>query len=272
MRPKNHPAAWREENERGARDIGQVARLSRQRGLGISQPSMAAHPRTGHHPEYPLERICTHVYEPFQLQSARHAGQLLSGQDDVQSEPSHRGLIVRAETEPILSKAVEVLLDFYAPQIQVGPPTIRCHEEQRWRSPWMGIEMRCAPRFLESVKADLAMRRARVVSSELHSTGTVIQATAPLAHVIGLCAGARKADFGYCQRSHVVESLCSHRGSATSWRCGLRHEMGAEVADVSVWASRAEGDSLSKFTSKEHGRSRRIFRIVLITAARYNTR
>jgi len=99
MRPKNYPAGWRDENDGGARDVGQVARLSRQRGVGISQPPPVAHSRTGHHPEYPLERICTHGYEPFQLKFARHAEQLLSGLEDVQSEPSHRGLIIRAETE-----------------------------------------------------------------------------------------------------------------------------------------------------------------------------
>lgn len=182
MRPKNYPVAWGDEDEGGARDKGQVARLRRQRAAGVSHPFPA---RTGHHPEYPLERICTHLYEPFQLKFARRAEQLLSGQEDVQSEPSHRGLIIRAGTEPILVNAVEVLLDFYGPQIQVGPPTIRYHEGPVLEEPWMRMEVRCAPRFLESVKTDLAMRRARVVSSELHSTDAVIQASAPLAHVIG---------------------------------------------------------------------------------------
>lgn len=59
-----------------------------------------ANTRTGHHPEYPLERLCTHLHEPFQLKFARHAGQLLSGQHDVRSEPSHRGFAMHRSAMP----------------------------------------------------------------------------------------------------------------------------------------------------------------------------
>src|SRR5689334_9771439 len=79
------------------------------------------------HPEYPLERLCTHLYEPFQLTFARHAQQLFPEWDDVELMASHQGLTIRGETEDAIDATLAVLRDFYGPQIHVGPPTIRYH-------------------------------------------------------------------------------------------------------------------------------------------------
>ena len=49
-----------------------------------------AHPQDAMHPEYPLERLCSHLYEPFQLNFARHAEQILQQQPDVEVEATHR--------------------------------------------------------------------------------------------------------------------------------------------------------------------------------------
>jgi hypothetical protein len=142
------------------------------------------HEQRTNHPEYPLERLCTHLYEPFQLTFARHAQQLFEERDDVELVASHQGLAIRGETEAEIEAALTVLKDFYGHQLRVGPTTIRYHEGATLEEPWMGLRVRCSTDQLEAVKADLVVRGATIVSSEIHSSIAVIQACAPLAYLI----------------------------------------------------------------------------------------
>ena len=145
-----------------------------------------------HHPEYPLERICRHLYQPFQLKFARQAEQLLTEQADLGVVCSHEGLTLRGETEEILSGAVETLRAFYGSQLHVGPATIRYHHATTLEEPWMGLRIRCAPRHFDAIQADLRRRRASIIGSQRHSRIGVIHANAPLSQLIGYASDLAK--------------------------------------------------------------------------------
>jgi hypothetical protein len=137
------------------------------------------------HPQYPLERLCTHRSESSQMRFALRAQQLLLERNDVDLVASHRGLTIRAETEEVISASLEVLNDFYRSKMTVGPPTIRYHNGLTLEQPWMGLRIRCAAEHLETIQADLISRDARSVACERGSAIAVIQVCAPLAHLIG---------------------------------------------------------------------------------------
>jgi hypothetical protein len=161
------------------------------------------HQESTNHPEYPIERLCTHRYEPFQLTFARHAQQLFAERDDVELVASHQGLTIRAETEDAIDATLEVLNDFYGAQICIGPPTIRYHDGVTLEQPWMGLRIRCAAAHLEAVKIDLIVRDATLTSCEVHLGKCTIQACAPLAYLIGY-------------RS-VLEQITSGSGQHVMW-------------------------------------------------------
>ena len=145
-----------------------------------------------HHPEYPLERACTHLHEPFQLTFAQRAQGLFHELEDVELVASGRGLTIRAETEEAIESALEVLNDFFGPQISVTPPTIRYHKGSMLEQPWMGLRVSCGSDRLDAVKADLFVRGATIVSIEIHSGVSTIQACAPLADLIGYASDLEK--------------------------------------------------------------------------------
>jgi hypothetical protein len=149
-----------------------------------------------HHPEYPLERLCVHAYEPFQLTFARHARQLVHECEEVELVVSHQGLTIRGETEEDIEGALESLKEFYGPQIRVSPPAVRYHHGVTLEQPWMGLRVRCASEQLEAVKIDLIVRDATLVSSEIQSHVGVIQACAPLCYLIGYRAALARLTGG----------------------------------------------------------------------------
>ena len=184
-------------------------------GLRPAAPSAAVavpQAQRTNHPEYPLERLCTHVYEPFQLTFARHAQQLPGKHDDVELVASHQGLTIRAETEEAIEATLEVLKDFYGPQIQIGPPTIRYHQGTTLEQPWMGLRVKCAPEHFEAVKIDLILRDATIIAAEKDASGAVIQACAPLAYLLGYRSALRKLTSGSAENvmwlSHYAPVEC----------------------------------------------------------------
>lgn len=194
MRPKNDPVAFP--------DKGQAQlRVGLRRALPATSERIHPDARASH-PEYPLERTCTHLYEPFQLTFARHAQQLLRGREDLELAASHQGLTLRAETEEVIEVALEVLRDFYGPQIRASSPTIRYHHGVVLEQPWMGLRVRCAPDRLETVRIDLIVRDATIVTSEIQSYVGVLQACAPLACLIGYGSALAKLTAGSGQ--HVM--------------------------------------------------------------------
>jgi len=153
-------------------------------------------------PEYPLERLCTHLYEPFQLTFARHAQQLLHDQEDVELLASHQGLTIRAETEDVIEATLEVLKDFYGPQVHIGPPTIRYYKGATLEQPWMGLRVSCASEHFEAIKIALIVRDATIVASQIQPAVCVIQACAPLAQLIGYKSELEKLTSGSAE--HVM--------------------------------------------------------------------
>lgn len=137
------------------------------------------------HPEFPLERTCFHRYDPFQLTFARHALQLLPDDDRAFFEASHRGLVLRAETEAALERPIEILKDYYGNQISIGRATVRHHQGSTLEEPHMVVRVRCNPEHFESIIADLTTRNAVVLDTEMQPTFCVVRATAPLARLLG---------------------------------------------------------------------------------------
>src|SRR6188474_3076274 len=91
--------------------------LALQEPVGALQPKTAAARSHSSHPEYPLERVCSYLSEPFQLTFARNAQQYFSMREDVELIASHRGLTIRGETEDAIDAALVLLKDLYGPRI-----------------------------------------------------------------------------------------------------------------------------------------------------------
>jgi hypothetical protein len=166
-----------------------------------TQTAPVRHDIHSHHPEYPIERLCVHLLEPFQLNFAQHAQRLFGERDGLHLIASRNGLSIRAETEESINAALEVLKDLYRPQIRVGPPTIRYHDGSTLEEPWMGLLVRCAAEHLEPVKRDLTRRGATVMTYEALSSGGVIQASAPLVWLLGYASALKKLTAGSAQHS-----------------------------------------------------------------------
>jgi hypothetical protein len=137
------------------------------------------------HPEYPLEQTCWHLYEPFQLTFARQALQMLPQNEDGAAEATHRGLVLRAETEAELEKFLDRLKHYYGDQIRAGSPTIRYHRSPELEEPHMGVRVLCQPTHFAAVKADLLARGAAILDAELTSRHGVVRANASLARLMG---------------------------------------------------------------------------------------
>jgi len=150
-----------------------TAKLSRRRDIA------------GTAPEYPLERVCSHRYEPFQLKFARHAQQVLQEAKDVELEATHAGLVLRGETEAALEDPVGLLRDFYGSQVRVGLATVRYHHGVTLEQPYMGVRVRCRASDFDAVKADLLAREGALADSELTRSSGVIRVIAPLARLLG---------------------------------------------------------------------------------------
>ena len=143
------------------------------------------------HPEYPIERTCVHLYDPFQLKFARHAEQILGVACELEVEVGHHGLALRGETESELELAVTILRNFYGSQIRISPPKVRYHCGETLEEPFMGVRARCEVDRIAAVKSDLIARGAVIVSSELMRGIAFVRAVAPLANLLGFPTALR---------------------------------------------------------------------------------
>jgi translation elongation factor EF-G len=132
---------------------------------------------------------------------ARNAKQLFCERDDVELVASHRGLTIRGETEDVIAAAVVVLKDLYDRMLRLEPLTIRYHQGAALEQPWMGLRVRCIPRHLEAVNADLIDRNARIVACDIEPGMCVIQACAPLADLLGYRSALEKLTAGSAQHA-----------------------------------------------------------------------
>jgi hypothetical protein len=149
------------------------------------QPEKSVRVEGARHPEFPLERLCWHLHEPFQLSFGRNAQQHFRVREDVEAVASHHGLSLRAETEESIDAAIVILKDLYGPNLRVGPPTIRYHKGNLLEQPWMGLRVSCAPQHLDAVNADLIDREATVSGCQVEPAQCVLEARAPLATLLG---------------------------------------------------------------------------------------
>jgi len=163
----------------------------RRREQGPADTREAAGAAYQAHPEYPLERACVHLYEPFQLKFARHAEQLLNVACDVQVGGGHHGLTLRSETESELELAATILRNFYGSHVRVGPVAVRYHSGRVIEEPVMGVRVRCDAANMEAVTADLVSRGALIVSSELMHGVASVRAVGRLAGLIGYAKALR---------------------------------------------------------------------------------
>lgn len=162
-----------------------VTPLERQARRSSPTPADMLHVKRASHPEFPLERLCSHLHEPFQLTFARQAEQHFLVREDVEVVASHYGLTIRAETEDAIDAAIVILKDLYGPNLRIGPPAIRYHKGLLLEQPWMGLSIRCAPEHLDAVNADLLRREVAIVSCDVGPAQCLIQARAPLASLLG---------------------------------------------------------------------------------------
>lgn len=147
-------------------------------------------------PEYPLEQVCTHLYEPFQLNFARHAEPLLSQEDEVEVEATHRGLVLRGETEAALDRAIQRLRSYFGNQIRVAPAIVRYHHGATVEEPHMALRVGCPAEHFEAVKAGLIARDALIVASIIDCACGEIRATAPLAKMMGYARSLTQLTLG----------------------------------------------------------------------------
>jgi hypothetical protein len=143
------------------------------------------HDRAASYPEYPIEQVCTHAQEPFQLAFARTAKELLGARHDLELTPSHRGLTIAAETEIAIEAALASLRESYGAHLQVGPPTIRYHNGVTLEQPWMGFSVQCPMDRFAVVRLDLESRGADIFPPSVQMSRAVIDGRAPLTSLIG---------------------------------------------------------------------------------------
>ena len=134
---------------------------------------------------YPLECICVHRAEPCQLRFLEEASRFLSPRLDRAVAPSDRGLVVSAETETALARAIEVLKIIYGDELGVGEFMIRYRRGAVVEEPHMGVRVQCIASHFQTVMDDLIARGAAIYDAELAPPLGVVRATASLAKLLG---------------------------------------------------------------------------------------
>jgi hypothetical protein len=134
---------------------------------------------------YPLECICSHRAEPFQLVFAQQAIQFLPPRLDRSVAASHKGLTVGAETEPALAAAVQILKNVYGEQLRIGKFMIRYRRGAVIEEPHMGVRVQCLASHFIAVRDDLLARGAAICDAELAPPIGVVRATVSLAKLLG---------------------------------------------------------------------------------------
>lgn len=135
--------------------------------------------------QFPIECTCVHRQGRFQLSFARNAAALLPHFEDSSYDVRGRALVVLAQTEEALERPLRIIRETYASQIRIGPATVRYRRGETLEEPYMAVRVLCAPDHLRSVEGELKARGALISESERKREPAVIQATAPLAALLG---------------------------------------------------------------------------------------
>jgi elongation factor G-like protein len=134
---------------------------------------------------YPLEQLCSHRSEPFQLAFARQAIEMLPQRPDRRFEATHRGLLLLAETESALESSAWILRDAYGELVSISAPTIRYQRGVVTEEPHMGVRVLSPAEYFDAVRDDLMRRGATLLDAEVMSSVAVVRVTAPLARLFG---------------------------------------------------------------------------------------
>jgi hypothetical protein len=140
-------------------------------------------------PHFPLEQMCSHSEENFQLAFARGALEIVRDQPDCKLQPTGKGLLILGETEDAVSRPVQILRSAYGARLAVGAITIRYRGGPVVEEPHMGVRVSCPANYCDAVRMNLEARGARLLhSTESERSLTVIRAAAPLAVLMGYSA------------------------------------------------------------------------------------
>jgi len=134
---------------------------------------------------YPLEQLCFHRSEPFQLAFAREAIEILPLRPDRCFEARGRGLLLLAETESALESSTAILKDAYGEQVCVKEPTIRYQCGAVTEEPHMGVRVLTPAAHFDAVREDLLRRGATLLDAEVMLPVGVVRVTAPLVRLLG---------------------------------------------------------------------------------------
>jgi hypothetical protein len=150
----------------------------------------------GMHQEFPLEQICSHADESYQVAFARDALQILPQREDGSAEATHQGLVLRGETEGALERPIDLLKEIYGDQIRIGSRRIRYRRSSQLEEPHMGLRVLCASAHFAAVKADLLARGAVILDADATPQFGVVRATARLANLLGYSSAVAELTAG----------------------------------------------------------------------------
>jgi hypothetical protein len=128
-------------------------------------------------PHFPLEQMCSHSEEHFQLAFARSAMGIVRDQPDCKLQPTGKGLLILGETEDAMSRPVRILQSAYGARLAVGALTIRYRSGPVVEEPHMGVRVSCpaAPESrCGSVTTRLFLRR-RLEAPRLDRCGMTVR-------------------------------------------------------------------------------------------------
>lgn len=138
------------------------------------------------HTEFPVERLAQLATSPFQIGFARQVMRVLERSDHIVFEPTHDGLLMRAQNEDALAKPVELLHDLYGEDLVLLPPQVRYMSlGNRPYEPIMLLRVRIAPRHRTAVRDDLVERQATMLEEHEKTSICVLRAEAPLRKLLG---------------------------------------------------------------------------------------
>jgi predicted membrane GTPase involved in stress response len=151
--------------------------------------------------EYPIECLCTHTRERFQLAFANRALELVQHLDEVAYQSSARGLVMYAETEASLTSPCNVLREVYGHELRISGPAVRYRQGAQLEEPYMVLRVYAGREHFHSIRRRLDARGAAIVDSELTSQYAVIRATAPLRALLGCHTEIEQITHGRAQHT-----------------------------------------------------------------------
>ena len=135
--------------------------------------------------KFPLEQICSHSDQPFQLAFARSAKDIVRDREDCYLQATGSGLLILGETEEAVSHPVTLLKQTFGDRLRLGKLTVRYRKRALVEEPHMGLRISCPLRYAHAVRSNLDARGAVRISTADERSFAVIKASAPLVSLLG---------------------------------------------------------------------------------------